>query len=278
MDRQSVEENLLVLNEATGQPVPGEFAWAEVGMLPPQPVDEFGNPIYEYDENGQPILPDLEPIGVETIIFSPVEPLDFGATYQILLPKGTEGALDGAVSQSDYSASFTVTPYPAIVSTNPPDGEQFADIYQGLDITFSGPMNPASVVFGENLIIEPEVSATEVYTYWSQNDTQVNINFARRENSAYTVTLRGDIEGRYGQPLNQDTTIRWKTLRQTPYVYLVSPSIATYNGYQPETYVYMTVRNVSQVNFALYRLAKDEFISLSDSAFTGWEGRLPTVG
>ncbi|NJN96306.1 MAG: hypothetical protein HC875_20425 [Anaerolineales bacterium] len=271
MDRASVEENLLLLNEQSGQPVPGEFAWAEVGLIPPPPTDEFGNILYEYDEQGMPVLPAQEPVGVETVTFTPAEPLEAGAAYQLVLPKGVKGALEATETASDYNTTFTVSPTPAVASTNPPDGEQFADVYQGLDITFNAPMSPASVIFGQNLIIEPQVEATEVYTYWSQNDMQLNVGFPRRENSEYTVTLRADIEGRYGQPLGQDTVIRWKTLKQTPYVHLVSPKIATYNGYQPQTYVYMTVRNVNQINFNLYRLSRDEFLGLSESAFAGWD-------
>lgn len=271
MDRPSVEENLLLLNEQTGQPVSGSFAWAEVGMLLPPPTDEYGNIIYEYDAQGQPIPPDLEPIGVETVTFTPSEPLEFGAAYQIVLPKGVKGALDQTQIQSDYNATFTVTAYPDVASTNAANGEQFADIYQGLDITFNAPMNPVTFVVGETVIISPQITATDVYSYWSQNDTQVNLNFPRKENSEYSVTLRGSIEGRYGQPLNKDITIAWKTLKQTPYVHLVSPKIAMYNGYQPQTYVYMTVRNVNQVNFNLYRLSQDEFLQLSEGTFAGWD-------
>jgi uncharacterized protein YfaS (alpha-2-macroglobulin family) len=271
MDRPSVEENLLVINEQTGQPVSGVFAWAEVGMLPPPPTDEYGNIIYEYDAQGRPIPPDLEPVGVETVIFTPTEPLEFGANYQIILPRGVKGALDQTQTQSDYEVAFTVTSYPDVASTNPANGEQFADIYQGLDITFNAPMNPDTFIVGETVVISPQIAVTDVYSYWSQNDTQVSLGFTRRENSEYSVTLQGSIEGRYGHPLNKDVVIAWKTLKQTPYVHLVSPKIAMYNGYRPQTYVYMTVRNVSQVNFSLYRLSQDEFFRLSEGTFAGWD-------
>ncbi|MFN8457885.1 MAG: MG2 domain-containing protein, partial [Anaerolineae bacterium] len=193
------------------------------------------------------------------------------ATYRVELPAGVKAAQGQTQTTSIYSANFTVIPPPTVANTNPANGEQFADPYQGLDITFSGPISPASVIVGQTLLVEPAISATEVYTYWSQNDTQVNISFARKENSVYTVTLTPGIVGRYGQPLAEPTTISWKTYRQTPYVHIVSPSIATYNGYRAETYVYMTVRNVSQVNFALYRLNRDEFVNLSQNVFAGFD-------
>jgi hypothetical protein len=281
MDRRSVEENLTLVKDDSGESVPGSFVWGEVGMLPPLPMDEFGNIIYEYDQFGQPIPPKQEPVGVETVIFRPGEPLELGAVYRVELPRGVKAAQSQAQTTSAYNANFTVSPPPAVLSTNPPDGEQFADPFQGLNITFNGPISPATVIPGQTLIFEPAISATEVYTYWSQNDTQVNISFPRQENKVYTVTLTSGVAGRYGQPLQAETTVRWQTYRQTPYVRIVSPSIATYNGYRAETYVYMTVRNVSQVNLALYRLSKDEFATLSQNVFAGiddynqWESFVP---
>lgn len=263
MDHQSVEQNLLLLDDASGQPVPGDFSWQAGGLLPPpDPADLGGYP-------GE-TLPEPQPVGQETVMFSPAEPLTPGAAYQLLVPQGVSSSL-GTVTGSDYSAAFTVSPQPVVLSSNPADGEQFADIWQGLEITFNAPMNPASVALGQNLIIEPKVAATDVYTYWSNSDTVLSVNFPRQENSAYTVTLRSDIEGRYGQPLGQETVINWQTLRQSPYVFLVSPKIGVYNGYQPETYIYMTVRNVSQVNFELYRLPAADFLRLSPQSYRGFQ-------
>ena len=276
MDHQSVEQNLLLLDDATGQPIAGDFRWQAGGLLPPPDLSDMGG--YYGEAPAEP-----QPVGQETVMFSLAEPLIPGAAYQLLLPKGVSSSL-GTVTGSDYSAAFTVSPQPAVVGSNPADGEQFADIWQGLEITFNAPMNPASVVLGQNLIIEPKVAATDVYTYWSNSDTVLSVNFPRRENSVYTVTLRSDIEGRYGQPLGRETVIRWQTLRQSPYVFLVSPKIGVYNGYQPETYIYMTVRNVRQVNFELYRLPLADFLKLSPQSYRGfqagyqWDQYTPQTG
>lgn len=267
MDHVSVEQNLLVIDEATGQPVPGELAWVSRGIIPPPPPDQYIDPYADPST-----LPQPEPVGAETLTFTPVEPLAPGGAYQILLPQGVESQL-GTATQNEFNAGFTVAPAPEVVSTNPPGGEQFADIWQGLDITFNTPMNPASMKVGENLLVEgANISATEVYTWWSNNATMVNINFPRRENQVYTVTLGADIESRDGAPLGEPVVITWQTLRQSPYVYIVSPKIGVYNGYNNETYVYMTVRNVSRVNFELYRLSVDDFRQLSRQSSRGWTG------
>lgn len=265
MDRQAVEQNLTLVNAASGEPVPGEFSWAETGLTPPAP-DPAGLPPWEVQDQPAP-----EPVGVQTVAFTPAESLDLGADYEILLPAGVESEA-GVSTEQAYSASFTVTPEPDVVSTTPAAGEQFADPWQGLQITFNAPISPSSVTLGESLILEPDIAATDVYTYWDANATVLNLNFPARENRAYTATLTTDVTGRYGQPLADPVTINWQTLRRSPYVNLVSPAIGLYNGYQNETYIYMTVRNLNRVRFELYTLPVDDFLVLSRDSFRGWSG------
>ncbi len=270
MNRDNVEENFLLVEDTGGDPVSGEFAWTDSGIIPEMASGEL-----RYDPNtGMPLEIEPEPIGVETVAFTPDEPLELGLAYQILLPAGVESEL-GTATQNDYSATFSVASSPTVLRTNPEDGEQFADVWQDLEITFNTPMEPASVKLGETLIIEADsdtdIKATEVYSYWGENNARLSVGFPRRENRTYSVTLGADITSRAGLPLGQAETITWQTLRQSPYVYLVSPKIATYNGYAAETYIYMTVRNVSQVNFELYRLSGQEFQNLSSQSARGWE-------
>jgi hypothetical protein len=267
MDHPSVEQNLVVLDEASGQPLAGEFNWVKGGVVPVVSPEELSS----YDDPNTPLLEQPEPVGIETVTFTPAEPLALGARYRLVVPQGVKSSL-GTETQTDYEAAFTITPRPEVASTNPANGEQFADIWQGLDITFNAPMDPGTLVFGESLLIEPEVSATDVYTYWSNNDTAVSIGFPRQENNTYTVTLTTDVTGRYGQPLASAAAISWKTLRQSPYVRLVSPKIAAYNGYHHETHIYMTVRNVNRVRFNLYRLSAEDFLRLGQESYRGWEG------
>jgi uncharacterized protein YfaS (alpha-2-macroglobulin family) len=266
MDHESVEQNLVVTNQASGEAVPGEFRWVQEGLVLPMAPDE----LTAFDYQGQP-LEAPEPVGVETVMFIPAQPLALETDYRISLPAGVASTL-GTQTQNGYEAIFTITPPPQVIDTNPANGEQFADIWQGLDITFNAPMNPATVVLSQSIFIDAEVAATDVYSYWSNSDTMLTLSFPRQENQVYTVTLTTDVEGRYGQPLASPATISWKTLRQSPYVHLVSPKIAIYNGYQNETYIYMTVRNVNQVNFNLYRLSMEQFLQLGQESYRGWEG------
>jgi uncharacterized protein YfaS (alpha-2-macroglobulin family) len=274
MDRTSVEANFSLVNEETGKSVPGQFAWTEAGLTLPgssQEAQDFYSQANQ--ESSGPTT-----VGVETVAFRPATTLEFSATYRIELPKGTRGKIDQAATQSVFTATFAVTPYPKIVKTSPANGETDTPPGQGLQVTFSGPMNPDSVVIGKNLVITPAISVTQVYTYWSDSNTQLEIHFPDKASTAYKATFGADIEGRYGQKLGASQMIAWTTGALPPLVYLHSPGrIATYDAYTT-TVAYITARNVSRVDFKLYRLPKDDFISLNGTAwYDVWDKYQPVT-
>ncbi len=272
MNRQSVEAAFKLVNDSTGETIPGKFAWAAEGLTPPPPgPDDPGYYDYLYAEGAGP-----ETVGVETVQFTPDVTLDFETVYRIELPAGVKGTIGQAETQNDYSASFTVTPYPAVTSSYPADGDEAADPYGSLQITFNAPMNPESLVLGENLIIQPTVAATQVYSYWWSSNTNFEINFPIEASSSYRVTLGADIEGRYGQQLGAPTTIAWTTRAADPLLFMHTPGrIATYNAYT-DTLTFVTVRNLSRVDFGLYRLPLDDFIQLNGTNWwDAWDQYFP---
>jgi hypothetical protein len=265
MERASVEENFMLVNEATGEIIPGKFNWAEGGITQPTGEDDYdGYYDYTYAEGEGP-----EEVGVETVAFTPETALEFETIYRVELPQGTGGKIAGSQTLNDFNASFTVTPYPAVVTTFPADGDEAMEPWQALQITFNAPMEPASLVFGENLTIRPTVAATQVYTYWWSSNTSLEISFPTEASSRYTVSLGPDIKGRYGQELGVETEVTWETRAQSPLVYMHSPGrIATYNAYT-DTLAYVTVRNLGRVIFDLYSLPKEDFIRLT--GYNWWE-------
>ncbi|MEA3342267.1 MAG: MG2 domain-containing protein, partial [Chloroflexota bacterium] len=140
----------------------------------------------------------------------------------------------------------------------PADGEQNGTPWGGLEIEFSSPMDPDSIT--GNFTISPPVSETAVYTYWWDSDTQLEISFPIQPSSDYEVTIGGDVRGRYGHELGEDTTVRWHTRAYDPMVYLHNVGkIVTYDAYT-ETLAFVTVRNVGQVEFFLYRMPAADFM------------------
>ncbi len=268
MDHPSVEENFQLIDLSTNQSIPGNFTWLQGGI--DQPLDEAdfnGYYDYKYDAGDGP-----EVVGVETVAFTPAVPLDFETIYRLQLPRGTQGAISRAETERNFNADFTITPYPQIVSTYPTDSAKQISPWQSLEITFNAPMNPDSLVFGDNLFIEPTVSVTQVYTYWWKSDTNVEINFPTKASSAYKVTLGSSIEGRYGHQLGNSTDISWETRAESPMLYMHNPGrVAMYNAYT-DTLAYFTVRNLSNISFELYTLPKVDFIRLNgDNWWESWD-------
>jgi hypothetical protein len=270
MDHRSVEEKLTLVNDSTGQAIPGKFAWVDDGLTPPPNPDENYYE-YEYSEGDGP-----QKIGVETVEFTPDIPLDFETVYRLELPQGAKGATGGGTTQADFSASFTAIPYPVILSTYPADGDELIEAYNNFQVTFNSPMNPQSLMVGKNLLIQPTVAATQVYTYWWSSNTSLEINFPKEASSRYRVTLGADIEGRYGQKLGKATTVAWNTAAEQPLLYMHTPGrIATYNAYT-DTLTFVSVRNIGQVDFALYRLPIADFIKLTgNNWWDAWDQYFP---
>jgi len=252
MDHESAEAVFELKNLTTREVVAGSFEWHQDGLVLPRGY------VYEpyqwsWDRGEGP-----ERVGVETMSFTPVQPLDFGTTYQVVVATGAKGAKGQSGTSRPYVWTFDTIEYPRIVSTDPADGERRAKPWGGLEIEFSSPMDPRSI--NDNFTIRPTVTETAVYTYWWSSDTKLEISFPIEPNTDYEVTINDDVRGRYGHPLEQDTTIRWRTRAQDPLVYLHAPyPVGTYNGYT-RTLAYVTIRNVGRVNFALYRMPTDHFL------------------
>ncbi|MCS7260388.1 MAG: Ig-like domain-containing protein, partial [Anaerolineae bacterium] len=207
MNRRAVEAAFRLHDGATGEIISGRFDWKSEGIPRPRPRQEE----YYYseeDSQGPPI------VGVETMLFMPDRALEFGTQYTASLPAGVPAARGTVRTAKDYTWSFTTIEYPRIVSTTPTDGEQAADPWGGLEVTFSSPMNPDSI--NNNFIITPAITPTEVYTYWWNNNTKLQLSFPMKPSTEYQVVFNRNLEGRDGQKLGRDTVIRWRTRAADP--------------------------------------------------------------
>ncbi|MBN1221594.1 MAG: Ig-like domain-containing protein [Anaerolineae bacterium] len=243
MHRRNVQGNFSLVHVKSGTTVSGQFTWQ-------------ANP--------------------ERVTFIPNAPLEPGAVYRTNLPKGTEGEFGQARTQRDFSATFTVAPIPAIVTVRPRPGTTTVEPDEAVEITFNTPMNPGSFVISETLFITPTVPITHVYTYWSRNDTELSINFPLEYSQPYTLTLSPAIAGRHDQPLGAVKTFTWTTKARPARFSIESlGQVATYNGYTPSI-VLVTARNVSHINFELYRLPAKDFINFNNDNWKQiWERYKP---
>jgi uncharacterized protein YfaS (alpha-2-macroglobulin family) len=256
MDRASVEAAFQLASVRTGDAVAGTFEWHDAGLILPD-RETYEPYSWSWDSGVGP-----ERVGVETVGFTPGEPLDFDTRYMVTVGADAQGATGGAGTFKKYSVAFDTIAYPSVVRTSPSDGEADADPGSGLHVSFSSPMDPDS--FAGNISISPPVSATQVYTYWWDSNTQLDISFPVLPNADYAVTISGDVQGRYGHDLGDDVTVRWHTKSLSPMAYLNSlGTVGTYNAYS-ETVSYVTVRNLGRLDFALYRMSTGDFVKAND--------------
>ncbi|UCC75746.1 MAG: hypothetical protein JSW37_09525, partial [Anaerolineales bacterium] len=133
-----------------------------------------------------------------------------------------------------------------------------ADPYASLQVTFSSPIKPDSLL--PNLTILPE--PTEVYTTWVKWDSEVYISFGAKPSTTYSFTFGSGIEGRFGHGLEQPLSISFTTRALSPSLYLPPGRVGTYNAYTT-TAVYVQHVNVPQLTLGLYRLATSDFVLLN---------------
>nr|MBC8253009.1 Ig-like domain-containing protein [Ardenticatenia bacterium] len=251
MDRKSAEAGFAMYCGKTAEEVEGAFEWSDEGLAQPEETGQRGYS-YTWDEGEGP-----PSVGAETMSFTPHRPLDFGTTCLGVIAEGTQGAKGQTGTGEDYMWAFTTIEYPSILSTYPADGDDDADPWDNLQVTFSSPMDPGSI--NDNFTITPAITATEVHTYWWSSNTRLEISFDTKASSNYKVTLSRNIRGRDGQKLDKDTTIRWGTRAMDPMVYLYAPyRVGTYLAYTP-TMAYVNVRNLNQVDFGLYHMPLEDF-------------------
>ena len=223
---------------------------------------------FSLEEYGEPVEGDFRWPDESTMVFAPARPLKIGTTYTAQVLAGAMGKVGNVGTQEDYTWSFTTIELPYIVSTFPADGETDVDPYGGVEVLFSSPMNEET--FPPNLTILPQ--ATNVYSYWSRYNTRLWFTFDQKPRSTYTITIGAGLQGRYGHKLGRDYTFSYTTGDLSPYAYLISTGdIGAYNAYT-ETVAYVRHRNVSRLDFALYRLRRtDLFRFVEDYWWESWE-------
>ncbi len=224
MDHASAEEHFTLLPEKGMQPLPGQFQW-----------------------DG------------ETMGFKPAVPLSLGTQYLATVVAGARASTGGEGMEDDFHWSFRTIEAPRVLFSSPADGEQDVHPYTSLLVAFSSPMDPDTLL--PNLTILPQ--PTEVYTSWLRSDTQVYISFGAKPSTTYTFEFAANMKGRYGHRLVEPYQITFATRALSPSINLPPDRVGTYNAYTT-TAAYVQHVNVSELDLALYRLDRADFVQLME--------------
>ncbi len=228
MDQKSTEASFSLhpLNQPT-QKVSGKFTWADDGA------------------------------GFE---FKPDQNLAIGTQYvaeftgTLPLPEGGGAALTGQTSWS-----FSTVPLPGIISTTPFDSQADAAPDSGFTINFASPMNQDTLA--DHIQIDPK-PIRDFDSYYSTYDNSYTLSFPSEPSTDYTITITPGMADIYGHVITRQTVVHFTTKPYDPDVALQVPGrVGFYNADNDKTQLFLTHRNVSQVNLSLYTVGLSDFIS-----------------
>jgi len=201
--------------------------------------------------------------------FTPSGPLERGGSYTLSVAAGIRSAQGNGTLNDPYIATFHAAPLPRLVQTVPGDGDNGVTQNNPVVLTFSAPMDWASVE--QNVTIEPK--PTELYT--STNVVEYAPYFAYQPDTVYRITIGGAARDRYGIPLGVDTTISFHTAPLPPSLALIGAyRFGTYNAYVAAR---VPVQHIATpiVSYKLYRLDPAEGLTLVND-YDAWIQYRPT--
>jgi hypothetical protein len=213
----------------------------------------------------------------ETMVFTSSQLLERGTQYFAVVVAGAKAKGGGAPMSADYSWSFKTVPVFRVIRTDPADGSNNVAPYSAVDIYFSGPVKESTLA---NITVSPApISASLVYTYYSEYDHRYTFGFAAAPSSDFEVTIGADVADKWGQSLGEARSIRFSTRALDPEQWFdVQGRFGTYSAYT-DTVVYARYRNVTQLDFELYQVDLNTFAQLiGNDSYNLWNSSVPVRG
>jgi alpha-2-macroglobulin len=192
-----------------------------------------------------------------TVVFTPDSRLAFDQPYAFTLDAGVPSAAGGAGTQTSQRIRFETVPRPKLVRVTPQDGEQDVYPYTSLVLTFNTPIDPDTVL--ENVSISPEPEPGTVSGYYRSWDRAYVVWFDCGPSRSYDIRIAPGIEDPYGNRIEEETRVRFRTRPLDPGAWLQVPDrVSTASSYQP-TRLFIAHRNTNSVSLTLHRLSLDEY-------------------
>ncbi|MBC8160839.1 MAG: Ig-like domain-containing protein, partial [Roseiflexaceae bacterium] len=199
-------------------------------------------------------VPVVASVAADTLVLTPTARLAFDSSYRLELAAGLGGGGGGQGMAQPFAASFRTAPLPRILNTDPADGAQAVPPWASFSIRFSAPIDPATVM--PNLVFTPELSATQVYTYYDEFNNTFALGMGERPSTDFRVQIGPNIADAFGNTTGQTLDVRFRTAPLPPAVYLTSQGIGTYSAGRPAR-VGIMATNYARTALRLYRLPAD---------------------
>lgn len=229
MDQASVEASFYLRPDASasGTTVPGAFEWSEDSTR---------------------------------FTFTPNENLQLDTVYRAGIPANAARSESGTSTLDRMlSWTFSTVPLPAVVGTDPFDGQTNVYPYGGMTIYFASPMNRET--FEGKITIDPKPWRDPDFYYYDY-DNSLNVSFPTEPSTNYTITIEPGMEDVYGNRIERRLVVQYSTAPYDPDVSLQVPGqVGFYNAYNEKTQLFLTHRNVSRLDLQLYGVDTQDFIN-----------------
>ena len=229
MERASVEAGL-VLREESGPDVAVSLAWSE---------------------------------GDTVVTLTPIEPLRFGTSHEIVVPAGSRAVSTGT-TKLERAGRFKTVEWPRLERTWPSDGETEA-WPETISLIYNNPMDSDSF---DGRISISGIDSEDIDVHWYNSaPEQIYVNAPLAHSTTYTVRIDEGVRDRGGRTLpayefSFTTRPRPPPSQPSPELSLaVSGSFVTFSATGSQT-LYYHAAHLDEAHFRLYRLSASEADSL----------------
>lgn len=208
--------------------------------------------------------------------FTPDEMLELGSAYELVIDAEKTLSATGAPLREPAGGVFFTVPAPSILRTSPADGEPDASPYGGFTIYFASPMRISSLE--DKVIIEPE-PWREFDTYFYDYSNSYTLSFDTEPSTEYTITILPGMEDVYGNTIDEGMVVTYTTAPYSPEVTIQAAGrVGVYSSYNPTTRVFVTHRNISQMDLGLWRMSLSQLADLTGpDSYDKWQAYTPAT-
>ena len=184
------------------------------------------------------------------VVLTPTEPLPLETTVTVTVGAAAPAANGGATMDGDHVSAFDVVPFPAVLSTTPPDGA-VADTWQrGFNVEFASPMNDETII--DQFVIEPDPGDVDTFVNEWEGGYSVFLDFPLEPNTTYTVTIPATAADPYGNTLAEPYVFSFSAPSFAPLASFNLPRDVAQLSTSFPTNVQLLHRNVSSMDVTLY--------------------------
>ncbi len=227
---QASSESALSITDGTGEKVPLDITWDELGT---------------------------------TMVFTPTQMMALGKDYTLVLDLSAQAMGGGDIDQGIHWNFTTVFP-PGVAYTDPAGDSVQSQFNPQFTIYFNSPMRFDSLK--DKVEFTPALEGDRQWYYGDYGiygNAWTMYTYGLQPSTTYTVKILPGMEDLYGNKINQEQTIRFTTAAYDPMVTLQLPSEGPviYRVGGPQDF-FVSSRNIKVVSVRLYQLPAKDFAAM----------------